>query len=490
LPAYKPTDCLNGLRVLSMFWIILGHTFLMPEGVSGYKNAEDIEMNPLNGKVAEKNPFMMIVISSQISVDTFFFLSGFLLAFLTLKEIRSGRLKVVPAIILRYVRLTPSLALVMMVFYKIWVFLGHGPFAPSFQDGIDRRCAGSWWSELTYTMNFVPFDSDKVCMGWSWYLGDDMIFFIVSMFLLPVYYRSKLVGWTVIAVLTGLSLGFTAWLVVKYNLGIYVFDDHYQRYSYYAYSKPYTRIPAYFVGIVAAWLLDELEQRGITRETRSTTPFANAMATAAAFLSAGVLLFVIFIPATNFGNDANSWSTFVNVLFIDFSRPLWTMAWAVLTILCYYGYMPILDGFLAHSFWTPFARLTYGAYLVHPLVIKLAAGRALQFYTFDSLGLAYRLVGNCTAAYCGSVLLWVLVERPCMTIFSPAKKKPAAAKGLKSPPMSRTNSGPQESTIASTRSNSVRSLTSISDMSDQNSSVEHSSSRHDDLKVGGMTASD
>ncbi len=56
----------------------------------------------------------------------------------------------------------------------------------------------SWWSELTYTMsfglnismaafscyvchvmfldlkqtrNFIPFDSDKVCMGWTWYLG-------------------------------------------------------------------------------------------------------------------------------------------------------------------------------------------------------------------------------------------------------------------------------------------------------------------------------
>ncbi len=38
LPAYIPTVCLNGLRVLSMGWIILGHTFFMPEVISGYAN--------------------------------------------------------------------------------------------------------------------------------------------------------------------------------------------------------------------------------------------------------------------------------------------------------------------------------------------------------------------------------------------------------------------------------------------------------------------
>ena len=31
-PRYKPTDCLNGLRVIAMVHVIIGHTFLMPEG--------------------------------------------------------------------------------------------------------------------------------------------------------------------------------------------------------------------------------------------------------------------------------------------------------------------------------------------------------------------------------------------------------------------------------------------------------------------------
>ena len=37
-PEPQPTDCLNGIRVLSMLWIVVGHTFLMPEAITGYSN--------------------------------------------------------------------------------------------------------------------------------------------------------------------------------------------------------------------------------------------------------------------------------------------------------------------------------------------------------------------------------------------------------------------------------------------------------------------
>merc|ERR1719235_2961088 len=118
-------------------------------------------------------------------------------------------------------------------------------------------------------------------MGWTWYLGDDMIFVIVSIFIIPIYARRKWLGWAIVTILTAFSLGITTWLVNRYHLGIYVFDHHYTDYSYWAYSKPYNRIPAYFVGLVTAWLLEEMENRGITRETRPSTPNANMLATTA-----------------------------------------------------------------------------------------------------------------------------------------------------------------------------------------------------------------
>jgi peptidoglycan/LPS O-acetylase OafA/YrhL len=422
MPEYKPTDSLNGLRVVSMIWIILGHTFLMPTGISGYANMEDIHSTVLDKDSAETNPLFFFVVSSQAGVDTFFFLSGFLLSLLTVRELqsRNGKISIPAAIFLRYARLTPSLAMVMLVYYKVWSMFGFGPFAPRFQDSIYERCDGSWWSELTYTMNFIPFDSDKVCMGWSWYLGDDMIFFIITIALLPLYYRRKWLGWAAVGILMALSFGITWSLIVSHGLSIYVFDDHYTKYSYWAYSKPYTRIPAYLIGVVAAWVILELEQRGVVRQTVRFNQSAKVLARIAVVLAFAGLAFMTFIPATDFGEQANSWDkhSIFSVLYLAFGRALWALCWAVITLACYYDYVPIVDAVLSHRCWTPLARLTYGAYLIHPLCIKLAAGTSMQYYTFSGMDLFYRHLGNCTCAYGGSVVLWCIVERPMITFTS------------------------------------------------------------------------
>merc|ERR1719409_735943 len=107
----------------------------------------------------------MIVISAEMGVDTFFFLAGFLLSHTQLPELGKtrGKLNVFAATAMRYVRLTPSLALAMLLYYKVLAFVASGPFAPAYQASINERCDASWWSELLYTVNFIPFDSDKVC---------------------------------------------------------------------------------------------------------------------------------------------------------------------------------------------------------------------------------------------------------------------------------------------------------------------------------------
>ena len=98
-------------------------------------------------------------------------------------------------------------------------------------------------------------------MGLTWYLGNDMIFFIVGLLLLPFYHMNKVLGWAVAWILMLASTATMAYLTALHHLAPEALDGHHQRdYFYWAYTKPSTQVPAYLVGVMAAWILLRMEE--------------------------------------------------------------------------------------------------------------------------------------------------------------------------------------------------------------------------------------
>lgn len=66
-----------------------------------------------------------------LAVDTFFLMSGFLLSSVLLQKLDTGKLGkcvwVAKAYLHRYLRLTPTLAFVTFVYWKVLPLLGEGP---------------------------------------------------------------------------------------------------------------------------------------------------------------------------------------------------------------------------------------------------------------------------------------------------------------------------------------------------------------------------
>ena len=64
---------LDGMRVLSMWWVIYGHVYWW------------MFVNPIDNILITydyiKNPWFQVIINGEISVDSFFYISGFLVAF-------------------------------------------------------------------------------------------------------------------------------------------------------------------------------------------------------------------------------------------------------------------------------------------------------------------------------------------------------------------------------------------------------------------------
>ena len=153
VPPKTETDCLNGLRVLTMFWIIAGHTMLMPAAIAGYDNEGD-----LIASWGYRGTYVLqAILGAEVGVDTFFFLSGYLATRLTphiaaihntFASGRRGKLaRAFPltvttclAVAKRYLRLTPSLLFVMFIYYKILPFYGAGPFVGTYENLYVSTC--------------------------------------------------------------------------------------------------------------------------------------------------------------------------------------------------------------------------------------------------------------------------------------------------------------------------------------------------------------
>jgi hypothetical protein len=147
-------DVLNGMRVLSMLWVILGHTDLQV-----LQTAQNVDA-VWSGHGAYREWYYRIVIAAEYAVDTFFLLSGFLLVFLVFPKFKGlgGKINILKVYVHRYLRLTPVYAVVVLFYYKLYAYLGDGPLWYQAQDGeLQGKCDSYWWTHLIYVNNFYPY---------------------------------------------------------------------------------------------------------------------------------------------------------------------------------------------------------------------------------------------------------------------------------------------------------------------------------------------
>ncbi|RUS88829.1 hypothetical protein EGW08_003374, partial [Elysia chlorotica] len=144
-------DCIHGIRFLSMSWVILGHSFVM--GLQVTDNIQNFI------KVGYTRWTFQAILNATVSVDTFFTLSGLLMVYLVMKELR----KKPPTgsfflnfYFHRFWRLTPPYMLVLMVYVSLFHYTGDGPIWP--QKSIEPdECEGNWWANLLYINNLHNF---------------------------------------------------------------------------------------------------------------------------------------------------------------------------------------------------------------------------------------------------------------------------------------------------------------------------------------------
>lgn len=142
--------CLHGIRVLSLCWVILGHSYAF--GIT-FSDNMIVVFDWL------KRFSFLIVSNAFFSVDTFFLISGLLTCFLFLRHFEQTNLKFSFWFMIKYYvhrvwRLSPPYFICLLISIHLSPYFGQGPLYP--QDGYEYdRCRTSWYWNILYVNNLV-----------------------------------------------------------------------------------------------------------------------------------------------------------------------------------------------------------------------------------------------------------------------------------------------------------------------------------------------
>ena len=407
---------INGMRVISMFWVILSHTFAFD--AQGFTNPFDL-FSSFPGRFSSQ-----AIMNGYFSVDSFFFLSGVLLAYLTFREMgrRNGKFPFIPYYVHRFLRLTPTYMFVLFFLWHITVHLGTGTnllsiFGP---DSVGAKvCHKYWWTNLLYINNFYPVKFGDQCMGWTWYLANDMQFFVISPLLLIPLYMWFPVGVAAIGVVLLGSFGVTGFIAGYYDYPANTlyktligqtdrpdFPDE----STEIYGKPYCRISPYLVGILLGYILYN-KYRFTFRRNMNWLIHLSLWALAAIL---GVTVVYGLYPSWH-GHEL---STAENVTYYMFSRFVWGLCLAIVVFVCHNGYGGVINRFLSMPFWVPLSRMTFNAYLVHEIIlfVMYSEFRSTTYYT-DIIMVVYTIAAV-VLAFGAAGVICVFVEFPLSNLES------------------------------------------------------------------------
>ncbi|XP_041453975.1 nose resistant to fluoxetine protein 6-like [Lytechinus variegatus] len=408
----RSIGCLNGLRVLSMGWVILGHAFFFPSQMGIIGNI------PIAAEWFQQFAFQFVG-NAFFSVDSFFFMSGLLLTYITLKKMSKTNGKIPWGLFYfhRYWRLTPAILVTTLIWMYIKPWVGDGPLWRSFQN--TETCSKYWWTNILYINNFYPQQFAQECIGWVWYLANDMQFFVISpLILIPLFYMPWL-GLTIIGVLLACSFAATGALVWINKLGangIHLPDVEPTGadFSSIIYGKPYCRIPPYLVGMVLGYLMYKQGDRKI-RLNPALASLGWAVAVAVGMSCVYGLL----------GGYKGHLTLAGSMVYEMLSRFAWGVFLAWVVFACREGYGGWVNDILSWSFWLPLSRMTYSAYLLHPIIIFIFLGNTKNTMMASLWLQPTYFVGYFVMSYGAAMVMAMFIEFPFANlekIFLPSRQ--------------------------------------------------------------------
>ncbi|CAF1462433.1 unnamed protein product [Adineta ricciae] len=371
--------------------------------------------NMIDVMVAKRSIFFQLISSAQYSVDTFFVLSGFLTAISFIRQVEKEKKLSFRLMILyyihRYIRLTPTFLLVVLISINLTPYFGNGPMYPVEQGFESKGCrTQTWWTSLVYLGNLVR--PDEMCLNIAWYLHNDMQFhWIAPLTLIPFIHGRKFLSFLIAVAFIFITIISTLSILLYYpnmSLNEPTGRAHNDGPSFYStiYIKPWCRISAYAIGLLTGYTTV------ITGRQYQMKKRYQLLGTIISLAFISICLFASYPDSIHVPGLSRSES----VTYVTFSRTLWSIAIGWLLFLCSTNQGGIVNKILSWPIWFPFARLNYSCYLIHATIIYMMIFNQTRPFYYQGYLFMNNFIAQIFLSYFAAIFVSTFFETPFFII--------------------------------------------------------------------------
>ncbi|XP_052873848.1 nose resistant to fluoxetine protein 6-like [Anopheles cruzii] len=350
-----------------------------------------------------------LVSNAPLLVDVFFAISGFLLSYNFIRnrskvqEVKANSLwqngRLYGRMLLhRYLRLSPMYLIVTVIgelthsyivaTSKFWV-----------HERSDLGCQRYWWRNVLYIQNLYPVED--ICLSWTWSLACEMQYYVLFTALLFVYAKSSqfgkrlfgmfAIGTLVLNVALTLNHRFIPSYDVLFNTGDAL------------YLAPWSRVSPYVVGVYFGWMM--AARRGKFTPTQKEYRVYWLLACFCTIFSMHSTIKRNFpFPIASTVMVAVRWLI------------SWAACWVILATGC--GFSNAVTRVLSSKFFVHINKLTYGIYLLNPVIIIGTFGISDSSVHADPIPAIVMALGVTLLSYVGAIFFSACFEIPYCRISS------------------------------------------------------------------------
>ena len=389
---------LNGVRTLSLLWVILGHSYVFQLTMSD--NVIHVLDNLQNSVPLQFIP------GAVFAVDTFFFISGFLAVLILTTQFQSSdtfRVYHLPVYYLhRYCRLIPTLAFVLLISIHLTPLMGDGPIFPQATGFEVPACREQWWTTMLFVNNLVS--PVSACLPVTWYLANDFQFHLLApLLLLPLLFKRRRVTYALLFLVLVVNVIALASVISTHpGLENGMNQDGMPSVDFFEkiYITPWCRIGPFVIGMLTKLFLEHYQS--------SLSSIQVILGTAVSVVLAAICIFFPF-----FSNAFPHWSL---IVYQSLSHQCWSVAFAWLVLVCSTNRGGLVTRVLSWPIWSILARLSYAAYLIHATIILTQVYNRFSVVHYQTGVLLDGFLSQTVLTFLASIVVVILVERPCTVL--------------------------------------------------------------------------